>query len=108
MVGGNTLYKEFKELTNELNVEMKSKLESISNIDIELLMSNVIEALEKEYKVYYTDDNTIMLKVDRRKNINIILNNIENTLRDVISQDHMSLLFKTRVSDGMITIKRRR
>ncbi len=108
MAGGKTLYTEYKELTSGVNQKIESKLESISNIDMEELMSTVVGELEKEYKIHYKDDNTIMIKVDRRKNINIILTNIEETLKDVISNDHMSLLFKTRVSDGMITIKRRR
>lgn len=108
MVLVKNVYKDYKKLTKEVNEEIESKLENISNLDMNKLMSDVEETLVENYKIHYKDENTIMIKVDRRKNINVIQSDIEDRLRGFITDEYISLLFKIRIFDGMITIKRRR
>lgn len=108
MTATKTIYRDYKELTSEVNIKIENKLEDISNMDIDKLMSEIENALDIDYKVHYKDDSNIMIKVDRRKNINIILNDIDEKIKEMIGVEYASLLFKTRISDGMITVKRRR
>lgn len=103
-----TTYENYKIFSLGVSTDMKDKLKEISGMNIEKVMSDVENLLTNEYKIHYADNDSIMIKVDRRKNVNVIIESIEELVKTLVGEDKYDLIFKTRVSDGMVTIKRRR
>lgn len=102
----------FAEEEVKASSSVKQLLSEISHVDIQLIMDSIENALKDEFIIHYSDEQSIHLKVDRRKNILKIKEDIEALLHqlviDVLGIQYSGMIFKVKTGNNMVIIKRRR
>lgn len=101
-------YENYRKFSQEVSEGMKGKLKEVADIDMVEIMASIENLLKVDYKIHHSDLYNIMIKVDRRKNILTIISDIEKEVKLLVGEDMYDLIFKIRVSVGMVSIKRRR
>lgn len=104
--------RQFKQKEQEATETIRKSLSSMSNLDTEALMSDIVELVSVTHTVTYNDDHLVHVKVDRRKNINKIKDDMSDTIRVMITNKYpgvdMDMILRIRHGNNIIIIKRRR
>lgn len=111
--GGNVMNTEqadikFEEAQLKINAELTHRLDVVGSLDVEELMTSIQDMLNVDRKIIYFDNHLIHIKVDRRKNINLIRDQIQEEIEGMVGVNYVKVLFKIHVANNMIVIKRRR
>lgn len=101
--------KTFDRVWKDVNKSIIARAKQASELNCDELMDQIYEKISEDYRMVTKDFDLINVKVDRRKNINVIEQNIRGIVDTLVGCSKMaSHIFKYRTVDGLIIIERRR
>lgn len=98
----------YQEADKEVTANIRESLNVISGMDTNSVMESIRNLVSSDNVIVYSDDHSIHVRVDRRKNIHKIKDEIKEEINNLIGEPIAELLLKIKVGNSMIIIKRRR
>lgn len=98
----------YKQADKEVTKNIRESLNVISGIDVDETMESIYKLVSDDNVVVYHDSHSIHVRVDRRKNIHKIKEEIKEEIDKLIGANITELLLRIKVGNSMIIIKRRR
>ena len=102
----------FKEAEVRASGSVKETLNELSKVNADEIMELIEELVSGDNTVAFRDNHSIHLKVDRRKNIDKIKEEVEGSIRQLLIDkagfDNADMLIRVKTGNNMIIIKRRR
>ncbi len=86
---------------------LRKKAERIRGKNSGELIQQIKSVISEKYKIAYSDSDTICIKIDRRKNINVINDDIKSTVERIVG-DESFFIIKHRSLNGIVVLERRR
>lgn len=101
--------KTFDRVWKDVNKSIIERAVEARKIDCDKLMEQMYQEISTEYRTVTKDFDSINVKVDRRKNIDVIEQSIRGIVNKLVGCPKVaSHIFKYRTVDGLIIIERRR